>query len=89
MGPFEWWSADQTVVGAKATGERSDGGDLERLVLVHRRQDRGQAGGDEGFSCSGRTGHEQVVATGGGDFGGVSGIALPEHVGEIDPLSWG
>jgi hypothetical protein len=48
------------------------------------RHDGGDAFGEHGFAGAGRADHEQVVATGHGDFQGAFGVVLAFDIGEVD-----
>jgi hypothetical protein len=49
-----------------ATDRAGDPGNLKRLGLAHRRQDRRDAGGRERHPGTARPGHQEPVAAGGG-----------------------
>ncbi len=64
-------------------GERGNDGGLQHLLRRHRRQDGGQARRQHGLAGSGRAGHQQVVATGGGDLQRALRALLPAHVAQV------
>ena len=84
-----WWGArngrrpDEAGVRAEETGGREHLGDLERLVLLERREQAGEAPGQHGLAGAGRAGEEQVVGAGGGDLEGPAGLVLASDVGEV------
>ncbi len=67
--------------------DRSDGRGLQGLVLVHGREDGGQAAGQHRLAGAWRTDHQQVMAAGGGDFQGAFGVMLAAHIGNLSSRS--
>ena len=64
-------------------GDGVDLGGFEGFLEAQRREDRGEALGEHGFAGAGRADHEDVVATGGGDFEGALGDVLAADVAEV------
>ena len=60
-----------------------DLGGLDGFLQRHRRDDRGDAFGDHGFSRAGRADEERVVIAGDGDLDGALDVVLAAHVGKI------
>lgn len=65
-------------------GDRVDGGALQRLLLVHRRQDAGEAGGQHRLAGAGGADIEQRMGAGGGDFKGAPGLALAVDIRHVE-----
>ena len=74
---------DEAGVRAEEPGGREHLGDLERLVLLKRRQQTGEAPGQHRLAGAGRAGEEQVVGAGGGDLEGPAGLVLAADVGQV------
>ncbi len=70
-------------VGVEHAGDGVDLGGLQRLFEAQRREDRRQPLGEHGFAGAGRADHEDVVATGGGDFERALGGMLAADVLEV------
>jgi len=83
VGGAERADPDEAGAGAEEAGGGEHLGDLERLVLLERRQQAGQAPGQHGLAGAGRAGEEQVVGAGGGDLQGPAGLVLAADVGEV------
>ena len=56
---------------------------LQRLGLVHRRQQAGQARGQQGLAAARRAAEQQVVLAGGGDLQRAPGLELAAHVAHV------
>ena len=76
--------ADEAAAGVEDSGDAVDFGGLERFFESERRQDGGHALGQHGFAGAGRADHQDVVASGAGDFDGALGGLLAADVFEID-----
>jgi hypothetical protein len=74
---------DQAGVRAEQAGGGEHLGDLERLVLLERREEAGEAPGQHRLASARRAGEEQVVGASGGDLEGAAGLLLAEDVGEV------
>jgi hypothetical protein len=74
---------DQPGVRAEQAGGGEHLGDLERLVLLERREQAGEASGQHRLAGARRAGEEQVVGAGGGDLEGAAGLPLAADVGEV------
>jgi hypothetical protein len=66
-----------------------DGGDLQRRLLVQRRQQTRQALGEHRLPGTGRPGEEQVVPARGGDLDRAAPHGLPDHVTQVGGRSRG
>lgn len=64
-------------------GHRMDRCDLQGLVLVERRQQAGQAAGQEGLAGARRAAEQQVVRAGGGHQQGALGGGLALDLGQV------
>ncbi len=53
---------------------------FQRFGRLQRRQDAGQAGGEQRFAGSGRAAHQQIMPTRGGDLQRTLGDLLPFHL---------
>ena len=84
-----WWGgaegafADEPRALTGLTGDGGNFGDVEGFVVGERREDAGQAGGEQGFTGAGRSAHEEVMPTGGGDLQGALDVFLAAHVVEV------
>ncbi len=56
---------------------------LQRLLLVQRRQDAGQAAGQQGLAGAGRAEQQQVVAARRRDYQGPFGLGLALYLGQV------
>ena len=64
-------------------GHRLDGRHFQRLLLVERWQQAGQAAGQQGFAGARRPGKKQIVAACGGDQQRPLGRQLALHITQI------
>ena len=76
--------SDQAGALVEDSGDAVNLGGLERFFEGERRQDRGHALGEHGLAGAGRADHEDVVASGAGDFDGALGGLLSADVFEVD-----
>ena len=76
--------ADEAAAGVEDSGYAVNLGGLECFFESQRRQDGGHALGQHGFAGAGRADHEDVVASGAGDFDGALGGLLAADVFEVD-----
>ena len=83
VGRAEGAMGDEAVVAVEDAGDGVDLGGLEGFFEAQRREDGGQALGEHGFAGAGRADHEDVVATGGGDFESALGYVLAADVAEV------
>jgi len=83
VGGAEGAVGDEALVAVEDAGDGVDLGGLEGLFKAQGREDGGQALGEHGFAGAGRADHEDVVATGGGDFEGALGDVLAADVAEV------
>ena len=67
----------------EAAGHRVDRGDLQRGLLVERRQQPRQSFREHRLPDPGRAGHREVVASGRGELEGGTGRVLAADVGEV------
>ena len=67
----------------RVTGHRLNGGDLQGLLLVQRRQQAGQAAGQQGLAGTGRAAEQQIVGAGGGNQQRALGGGLALHLGQV------
>ena len=74
---------DESGVRPEEPGSREHLGDLERLVLLERWQQAGEAPGQHRLAGAGRAGEEQVVGAGGSDLQGPAGLVLAADVGQV------
>jgi hypothetical protein len=83
VGGAERTDADEAGVRAEEPGGREHLGDLERLVLLERWKQAGEAPGQHRLAGARRAGEEQVVGAGGGDLQRPAGLVLASDVGEV------
>jgi hypothetical protein len=62
-----------------------DLGDLQRFFGFERREDRGEAAGQQCFSGAGSPDHEQVMAAGCRDLESAAGSCQASHDGQVGP----
>ena len=75
---------DEAAVGIEHAGDGVDLGGLEGFFEAQRREDGRQALGEHGFAGAGRADHQDVVASGGGDFERALGDVLAANVFEVE-----
>ena len=75
--------ADQSGSGVEHSGYAVNLGRLQRFFESERRQDGRHALRQHGLARSGRADHQNVVASGAGDFEGALGGLLAAHVFEV------
>jgi len=71
------------VLDAEAAVQGMDGCGLQRFLVLHRRQQAGEARGEHRLAGAGRAGHQQAVAAGRGDFQRALGLRLALHVRQV------
>jgi hypothetical protein len=76
--------SDETGFGVEDAGDGVNFGGLEGFFKGEGREDGREAAGEHGFAGAGRADHEDVVATGGGDFESALGGLLAADVGEVE-----
>ncbi len=76
--------ADQRVLRIDQTGDRVDPRDLERRILLQRRQDPRQATREHRLADSRRPAEEHVVPAGRRELECTARAFLPAHVGEVE-----
>ena len=77
--------AQQRRVRRQQPGHRVHRGDLQRLLVVERRQHAGQPLGQHRLAGPGRAGEQQVVPAGGGHLDRAPAHRLPDHVAQVRP----
>ena len=77
------WPGDEPVGGVEGAGQGVDRGDGDGVGLLQGRQDRGQTFGEHGLSRPRRPHHDEVMSPGRGDLEGLSGLGLPDDVGQV------
>ena len=80
----EWSPPDKPIGVAGFSGRAVDAGDFDCFSEGEGREDCGEPPGEHGFAGSGWAGHEDVVASGGGNFEGTNGLGLTFDVVKID-----
>ena len=65
------------LAAAELARDRRDHRHFERLGRLKRRENPGQAGGEQRLTGAGRAAHQQIVATGGRDLERSLGDFLP------------
>ena len=76
--------ADEAAAGVEDSGDAVNLGGLESLFEGERRKNGGHALGQHGLAGAGGADHEDVVASGAGDFDGAFGGLLAADVFEVD-----
>ena len=74
---------DERRAGVEHSGDAVDLGRLQRLAGGERGEDGGHGAGEERLAASGRAGHQEVVASGGGDLHRPLRLILPAYVRHI------
>lgn len=74
---------DDAAAVAEQSGDAVDFGDFERLIVAHRRKDRGQTPRQHRLAATGRPDQQQIVAAGRRDFERTFGLPLSAHVRKI------
>lgn len=80
------WLAERPlrpVAERDVAGHRMDRRDLQRLVLAERRQQAGQAAGQERLAGARRAAEQEVVRAGGGNQQGALGRCLALYLGQV------
>ena len=67
---------------------RVNSGGIEGSGVVEIGQEPGESIGQHRFARTGRSDHEQVVTTGGGDLNGEPGQRMATNFGEIGSSRW-
>ncbi len=83
VGRAEGAVGDEAFVAVENAGDGMNLGGLEGFLEAQRREDRREALGEHGFAGAGWADHEDVVATGSGDFEGALGDVLAANVAKI------
>src|SRR6266576_5509369 len=76
--------ADERMVWIDETRDGMDPGDLERLLLLERRQDSRQPAGEHGLARAGWAAEQQVVTARGRQLECTASSFLAANVGEIE-----
>ena len=73
----------EILTGGEQPGHAGDDRDLERLVVIERRQQAGDGPRQEGLAGTRRPDHEQVVPAGQGHLERPAGDGLTAHLGQV------
>lgn len=79
----EGTAIDKALTGVEEAGDRVNLRGLDGFGLGHVGHDGGHAFGEHGLAGAGRADHEDVVATGGGDFEGAFDVVLALDLVEV------
>jgi hypothetical protein len=74
---------NETLVAIEDAGNRVNLGGFQSLFKAQGRQDGGEALGEHGLAGAGRPNHEDIVATGSGDFQSTLRYMLAANVAEV------